>query len=90
MLSSYQDTFIPFYSERAEVTPQIEQSTKEELTILSEMVTNFWRDLKKPECKTVIKKFDICIEVGSASWFVMRSNRVSLNRFREELPTQPF
>ena len=49
MLSSYQDTFIPFYSERAEVTPQIEQSTKEELTILSEMVTNFWRDLKKPE-----------------------------------------
>ena len=68
MLSSYQDTFIPFYSERAEVTPQMEQSTKEELTILSEMVTNFWRDLKKPECKTVIKKFDICIEVEDASW----------------------
>ena len=51
------------------MTPQIEQSTKEELTILSEMVTNFWRDLKKPECKTVIKKFDICIEVGNASRF---------------------
>lgn len=63
MLSSYQDTFIPFYSERAEVNPQIEQSMKEELLVVSEMVTNFWKDLKKPECMTVIKKFDICIEV---------------------------
>ena len=63
ILSSYQDTFIPFYSERAEVNPQIEQSTREESVIVSEMVSNFWSDLKKADCKTVIKKFDICTDV---------------------------
>ena len=61
--SSYQDTFIPFYSERAEMSHALEVSTREEATIVSEMVTAFWRELKDDRCKTVIKKFDVEYDV---------------------------
>lgn len=61
--SSYQDTFIPFYSERAEVCHAVEGSTREEAAIVSEMVTAFWKELKDNQCRTVIKKFDVEYDV---------------------------
>lgn len=66
--SSYQDTFIPFYSERAEMSHALEVSTREEATIVSEMVTAFWRELKDDRCKTVIKKFDVEYDVVAVGW----------------------
>lgn len=63
LFSSYQDTFIPFYSERVEMTPQIEQSSKEHAIVISEMISNFWKELKKDSCKTQIRKFNCEFDV---------------------------
>lgn len=65
LFSSYQDTYIPFYSERAEMSSHIEQSSKELAVVISEMVSNFWSELKKPTCKTKIIKFDCDFDVFS-------------------------
>ena len=65
--SSYQDTFIPFYSERAEVFPAMKASTRE-APIVSEMVEAFWRELKQEGCKTVVKKFDVEYDVRGGAW----------------------
>jgi len=50
LVSSYQDTYIPFYSERVELTPQIEASTREEAVVIREMIDLFWKHLKQPSC----------------------------------------
>lgn len=64
LISSYQDTFIPFYSERVEVTPQIQASSSRDATVIKEMVDQFWAPLQQPGCKTLIRKwnieFDVC------------------------------
>lgn len=65
--SSYQDTFIPFYSERAEVFPAMKTSTRE-AAIVSEMVEAFWKELKQEDCKTVVKKFDVEYDVRGGVW----------------------
>lgn len=46
----------------------LEVSTREEATIVSEMVTAFWRELKDDRCKTVIKKFDVEYDVVAVGW----------------------
>ena len=63
LVSSYQDTYIPFYSERVELTPQIEASTKEEAVVIREMIDLFWKDLKQPGCTTKIRKWDVDFDV---------------------------
>ena len=44
--------------------PGLEASTREEATIVSEMVTAFWKELRDDGCKTVIKKFDVEYDVA--------------------------
>ena len=63
LFSSYQDTFIPFYSERAEMSPHIEQSSKEIAVVISEMVSNFWSVLKSNACTTQVIKFNCEFDV---------------------------
>ena len=63
LVSSCQDAFVPFHSERVETTPSILETESEEADAYQEMVTAFWREFRREENKTVIKKFDVCYDV---------------------------
>ena len=63
LVSSCQDAFVPFHSERAETTPAILEANSVEADAYQEMVTAFWREFRKEGSKTVIKKFDVCYDV---------------------------
>ena len=52
------------------MSSHIEQSSKELAVVISEMVSNFWSELKKPTCKTCIRKFDCDFDVFSVFQFV--------------------
>ena len=65
-MSSCQDAFVPFHSERVETTPSILEADSEEADAYQEMVTAFWREFRREENRTVIKKFDVCYDVEEA------------------------
>ena len=49
--------------ERVETTPSILETDSEEADAYQEMVTAFWREFRREENRTVIKKFDVCYDV---------------------------
>ena len=64
MLSSCQDTFIPFHCVRSEVNPSIQSNQSQQACVYQEMVEEFWKNVDdKQKVETVIKKFDIYYDV---------------------------
>ena len=64
LFSSFQDTFVPFHSERIETNPAILLSDGVEGEVYQEMVSSFWRQFRSESCRTKVKKFDVYYDVG--------------------------
>ena len=64
MLSSCQDTFIPFHCVRSEVTPSIQANSSQQAMVYQEMVDQFWKNMDgKKTVDTIVKKFDVYYDV---------------------------
>ncbi|CBK23088.2 uncharacterized protein [Blastocystis hominis] len=59
LFSSFQDTFVPFHSERIETNPAILLSEGVEGEVYQEMISSFWRQFRSEFCQTKVKKFDV-------------------------------